>query len=166
MKELTRDWRLESSKTDLFGEVLERGADLRVRVTGRSMAPFLCDGEFVTARKIPLSDLCRGDLIFYKNPQGLPILHRIIKKWKKPDGKIMFQTKGDALIALDAMVSGDRVLGKVLRIEKQNREKTVLDMTSFYWRLTNPWIALIQYVKSMTYVAFVRDRLVRLRTRS
>ncbi len=150
------DRRLESCKTELFGEVLERGADLRVRVTGKSMEPFLCDGDIVTVGKIQPSGLHIGDLIFFKNSQGRPILHRIIKKWKQSYGQIMLRTKGDALMTLDAPVSGDRVLGKVLRIEKQNREKTVLDMTSFYRRLTNLSIALIQYAKSMAHAVCVK----------
>ena len=139
----------------LFEEILESGLSLRVRVTGRSMAPFLQGGEILTIKKEPPEALRKGDLIFFKNSQGTPLLHRIIQKSKPSDGKITFLTKGDALIAFDEPVQYHRVLGKVSMIEKTNSKpgSKCINMESFQWRTMNAIIAWMSLFKSYFYRA-------------
>ena len=134
----------------VFEDILKRGSSLRVKVTGRSMVPFLNDGEFVTIKKVPPHALRKGNLIFFKNSQGTPLLHRIIQRRKSFDHKIIFRTKGDALIAFDEPVQYQNVLGKVIRIEKRNfglRLKTI-NMESFQWRAINAMVADISRFRS------------------
>ena len=57
--------------SDLFADILNKGLNLRLKVTGRSMQPFLRGGETVTIKKVPCSELRRGDLIFFDSPQGV-----------------------------------------------------------------------------------------------
>jgi len=134
----------------LFEDILERGSSLRVKVTGRSMAPFLCGGEIVTIKKEPPDALQKGDLIFFKNSQGTLLLHRIIQKRESSDNKITFRTKGDALIAFDEPVQYHGVLGKVSRIEKTNfgSESKTINMESFHWQIINAIIARVSLLKS------------------
>jgi len=134
----------------LFEEILESGSSLRVKVTGRSMAPFLRGGEIVTLKKEPHDALRKGDLIFFKDNRGTPFLHRIIKKTKSHDEKITFRTKGDALIAFDEPVQYQKVLGKVSRIEKfdSGSGSKCINMESFQWRTINAIIARISLFKS------------------
>src|SRR4030043_1915029 len=111
-----------TKKTDpevlhLFEEILNSDSNLRVKVTGRSMSPFLRGEEILTIKKVPYTSLKIGDLIFFKNGQGYPVLHRIIKKKQVQDGVITFQTKGDALIAFDEPIKNNKILGKVCKIE-------------------------------------------------
>ena len=106
----------------LFQDMLNSGSDLRVRVTGRSMAPFLRGGEILTLRKVPPSSLKKGDLIFFRNRDGYPTLHRIIRAIRRKSGVDLFQTKGDALVALDLPIPYPEVLGKVYRIERGEKE--------------------------------------------
>ena len=142
----------------LFEDILDGGSSLRVKVTGRSMAPFLRGGEIVTIKKEPLHALRKGDLIFFKNSQGTPFLHRLIQKITSPDEKIFFRTKGDALIAFDEPVQYQKVLGKVSSIEKIDSvsgSKTI-NMESFRWRTINAIIARINLFKSYFYYALLR----------
>jgi signal peptidase I len=148
---------LTAETSTLFEDVLNKGLGLRVRVTGRSMAPFLMGGELLTIKKVPCSSLRIGDLIFFKNPDGYPLLHRIVKK--KCDKDIfLFQTKGDALIALDDPVCEDQVLGKVCHIEKTGiwRERKYYDMESYLSRKFQYCIARLNLFKSKTYLALSR----------
>ena len=56
---------LSSDETVAFFEdILNRGLILRVKVTGRSMLPFLAGGEILTIQKVPSFSLQIGDLIF------------------------------------------------------------------------------------------------------
>jgi signal peptidase I len=140
------------SLTGLFEDVLSNGSSLRIRVTGKSMAPFIRDGEIVTIRKTPGSSFRRGDLIFFKNDKGLPVLHRMIKRDKSAD-KIL--TKGDALTYFDRPVRDNDVMGKVSIIEKKNSFAGLkyLHMDSSLWISVNYFIASLFLVRSKWNIA-------------
>jgi signal peptidase I len=141
----------------LFEDILRKGLHLRFKVTGRSMSSFLRGGETLTIKKVSSHSLKRGDLIFFRDRQGSLILHRIIKK-SLIDNMITFQTKGDALIALDEPVHENEVFGKVCGIEKMiSREKTkYIDMESYIWRRINYLIALVNLFKTRTHFLIFR----------
>ncbi|MGC2064323.1 MAG: signal peptidase I [Thermodesulfovibrionales bacterium] len=143
----------EKTKADthqLCGEILSGGAGLRIRVTGRSMKPFLKGGEILTIRRVSCASLRKGDLILFDS-QGALVLHRIIKKVYSDKGTLMFQTQGDAMRAADGPVHQDKVLGKVLKIERSlagGRTKQ-MDMESAYWRVISASTALMTPIRML-----------------
>ena len=141
---------LEHGIIGLLEYILNAGWNVRVRVTGRSMAPFLPTGAMVTLKKVPCASLRRGDLILFKGCQGLPRLHRIVRRGRTSDGSMAFQTKGDALIAFDEPVQGHHVLGQVSKIEKVSSKggATTLNMESSKWRALNHLLALTSLFRS------------------
>jgi signal peptidase I len=163
--EEARQQLFETETLALFEDILENELSLRVRVTGLSMTPFLRGGEILTIKKEPHHVLRKGDLIFFKNSQGVPLLHRIIKKRESPDEKITFRTKGDGLIAFDEPVEYHRVLGKVSRIEKTNSVpgSIYINMESRQWRTINSIIARISLFKSYIYYALFKSKHIILR---
>ncbi len=108
----------ESEKWMLFEDILTSGSALRLKVTGISMAPFLRGGEVLILKKANCSSLKRGDLILFRSPLGISILHRIVRIKCGKNGVSSFQTKGDRLIAFDEPVFKDEILGKVCVVEK------------------------------------------------
>jgi signal peptidase I len=136
----------------LFEDILNNGLNLRVRATGKSMAPFLKGGEVITLKKVPSSSLHRGDLIFFRDRYGSLILHRIIRK-RKSGNKVYLETKGDALIAFDEPVLADDVLGKAFIVERKTFGDRLKyrDLTSGFWRSINYLIALISLGRSKIY---------------
>jgi len=136
----------------LFEEILQSGADLRVRVTGRSMRPFLRGGEVLTIRQTPSLYLMRGDLILFRNRYDLPVLHRVLSKKKAEDGKFSFITKGDALMAYDEEIHEAGVLGKVLRIDRPllSGKTGHIDMNALYYRCVNFSVAVLGFFKTQT----------------
>ena len=104
--------------TPLFAEILNKGADLRFKVTGRSMYPFLADNDIVTLRQTPAGSLKRGDVVFFLSDQDTPVLHRIIDSSRSANGRNCFITKGDRLFQPDQPVPETRILGKVCTVEK------------------------------------------------
>ena len=102
----------------LFADILEQGLDLRLKVTGRSMAPFINSGEIVILHKVDSKYLNKGDIIYFTDGTGSAVLHRIIAKEIKTNGKISFTTRGDALLQYDAPISEDQVLAKASYVEK------------------------------------------------
>lgn len=153
----TKDFRTDTLK--LYEDILNSGSCLRMKVTGRSMAPFLHGGEILTIKKVPCSSLQIGDLIFFKTVDGFPLLHRIVKKQSRGD-MFVFQTKGDALPGMDAPVCESDVLGKVCRIEKtvSGGQIKQLDLESHPWIAINYLLAVISLGKSKTYAALLGNR--------
>lgn len=151
---------LDTETSALFEDILKRNLSLRIKVTGRSMAPFLHGGEILTIKKVSCSSLHIGDLIFFKSLDGFPLLHRIVKKGLN-NNLLIFQTKGDALFSIDSPVSENEILGKVYRIEKTVTGGQIkqLDLESHPWRAINYLLAVISLAGSKTYNAAKRCRL-------
>ena len=102
----------------LFADILDQGLDLRLKVTGRSMRPFINSGETVLLRKAAAGSLQRGDIIYYMDAADSAVLHRIMSWETAADGKATFITKGDALSMPDAPIAEDGILAKAIYIEK------------------------------------------------
>ena len=79
----------------LFADILHQDLDLRVKVTGNSMRPFIKSGEVVTLRKVSPESLKCGDIIYFTSSNGPSVMHRIVSKARQPGNKISFTTKGD-----------------------------------------------------------------------
>ena len=136
-------------KLGLYENILEKGISLRVKVTGRSMSPYLRGGETLTIRKVKPESLRRGDLVFFKDQSGHPVLHRIVRKQRKEGESYFFQTKGDGTYAFDDPVPEGAIIGRVCKIERKtssNGSKTV-DMESFNNRIINYYLALYSIVR-------------------
>lgn len=100
---------------ELAGELLRRGAPLRIKARGGSMLPFILDGDVVLVGPAGHSEILVGDVICYEISPGKLFLHRVIKR----DGE-RFVTKGDALTFTD-LISPGQVLGKAVAIERRGR---------------------------------------------
>lgn len=109
---------LDAEKIALIEDILAEGLSVRIQVTGNSMTPFLQGGETLTIKKVPYKTLRKGDVIFFKSPDGFPVIHRIIGKKQQEDDTYIFTTKGDAVSTIDELVRGNNILGKVCGIEK------------------------------------------------
>jgi signal peptidase I len=109
---------VESNPNILFADILDKGLDLRLKVTGQSMLPFIRSGEIVTLKKVPCSTLRCWDIVLYMNISGSLILHRIVMKDTMQNGEISFVTRGDALIQKDTPVTEHQILGKASYVEK------------------------------------------------
>jgi hypothetical protein len=143
-----------SESVGLFEHILRNGLNLRVQATGKSMTPFLRGGEILTIHRVPPAMLSIGDLIFFKTPEGVPLIHRIIKKQKEEHGFI-FHTKGDHLFVCDAPIGEGHILGKVCRIQRVdghgNSEE--IDMESRPQRFFNNMTAVLSLAKNRFYAA-------------
>ncbi|MBI5101212.1 MAG: signal peptidase I [Nitrospirae bacterium] len=139
--------------TAFFGEILKSGLSLRVRVTGRSMAPFLKGGEVVTIKQAAASDLRRGDLILFDSPHGVQVLHRLVRKKRGAGGSHIYQTRGDALRTLDGPITSNEILGRVCSIEHNHPTSggRRTEMGSALQRTINYLLAVINLAESFIY---------------
>ena len=59
-------------------DFLDQGKELKIRLGGRSMYPFLRNGDIGLVKKICISNLKIGDVIVFKTSEKL-IAHRLLK---------------------------------------------------------------------------------------
>lgn len=130
---------------EFFEHILNEGLILRVRVTGRSMIPFLRGEEILTIRKVPYSSLRNGDIIFFKNRAGYPFVHRIVRKSRNGDAAFTFQTKGDAMTLPDEPVPGEEILGKVCKVENESGD---INLEAGIWRMVNYLAAAVDFFEA------------------
>lgn len=93
------------------------GITCRFSVGGTSMFPFIIDGDTVSVSPLKNRLPEIGDVVAFltKGSEDL-ILHRIIGVQK--DGCVV---KGDARLQPDGIISNDRILGRVIRVERNGR---------------------------------------------
>lgn len=111
----------------LLEDLLGRGIHARVRVTGASMGRAVRSGDVVILAPLA-GPAARGDLVMYRNAGGDLVLHRVLRLWRDARGNARYQTRGDANLRLDAVVAGDRILGRVAAVERRGAQ--IVDLTT------------------------------------
>jgi signal peptidase I len=110
---------LASSSTlaDLSLDVLSRGASLSFLATGASMHPFIRDGDLITLGPLLDHRPGIGDIVAFMDPRTERLtVHRVVGR---KNGLLV--TKGDAVSRPDGLVPEAEILGRVTRIERNNR---------------------------------------------
>ena len=109
--------------SEITKEILSRGHNLRFRALGVSMRPFIKNGEIIIVQPLPASKLRVGDIVFFKTDDRGLVAHRLISV--KADGLLV--TKGDATYGFDREIKADKVLGKVIAVEKKSGRTVLLN---------------------------------------
>lgn len=127
------------SGKDLFPvieELLKQGKRAVFYVSGTSMTPWIINNrdsvELISANGLKLK---KGDIIFFQPFAGKYVLHRITKV--VTGGYI---TTGDGNLYRDAFIVGEKVIGKVVLINRKNKE---IDCDSMFWKcIFHIWMLL------------------------
>ena len=101
-------------------ELLRAGRAVRFVARGRSMRPFVREGDLLTVVPVRPAALRLGDLAFYETAGGALRVHRVLRICRSTTRRLFF-TRGDALTGPLERVSETRVLGKVIRLRRQTR---------------------------------------------
>jgi hypothetical protein len=106
-----------AGQLELLRAFKERGAGLRTTVRGASMSPFIRDLDVLTVAPLDGRRARVGDVVAVAlcQPQRLAI-HRVVGR---PRGGLL--VRGDACLCPDGVVPPARVLGRVVRVERQGR---------------------------------------------
>ncbi len=93
----------------LAEEILARGVPFCFRAQGKSMSPFIKDGDRITL--LPDKKAEVGDVVLLKTDEGRLYLHRIVKRVES--GVV---TRGDASFDEDGFTPCRNILGKVVEV--------------------------------------------------
>lgn len=138
---------MNANRTDfleLSQELLDRGASLRFRAHGRSMHPFIENGNILVVEPLNGPSASIGDVIFYRRAEGSLTAHRLIKKNKDKDITVLI-TKGDSLRYFDPPIPMGQVMGKVIRIEDHDRQLQLNVWLGHMFGFLTAWFARGRY---------------------
>jgi hypothetical protein len=109
------------------------GKERIFKVSGTSMQPLIRDTDKLGV--IPLwnaAELRIGDIALFQCPSGMAA-HRIIGKIRKDNCTYLYE-KGDNTAVHPTMISGEKIVGKVVRIY---RPGSTVDLTRTFWLIAN-----------------------------
>ena len=104
-------------------------SELRVRMAGKSMCPAIEENDFVSIDPVAKEQLTVGDVVLYASLSDTAVIHRISRI-----DKGLIVTKGDSCTIEDTPVPIDRVLGKVVNIERDGISVSVNQPRPNLWR--------------------------------
>jgi signal peptidase I len=108
----------------LWGEeILKSGCELRMATVGGRMLPAIRGGDIVIVRPAGVSDVTIGDVVVFRQADML-VAHRLVRKFGT-NGAAVLVTKGDFRPRPDEPLSADKVLGKVITIERNGRTRNL-----------------------------------------
>lgn len=95
-----------------------------LRVSGKSMLPWIREGDIVFLRRTRIFEIARGDVVVFQR-NGTMCVHRVLavrRDVSQDASNVSLITKGDATADADAPVSSDDFRGKVEFVYRRNRE--------------------------------------------
>jgi signal peptidase len=141
----------------LARELRERGGSFALQAqtesSGSSMRPFLLEGDVLTVTPADPDSLRGGEVAVYADDAGQLVVHRFLG-FQERDGLRWLLFRGDASVGEPERVRPDRLVGRVLQIQRGSRR---IDPAG-------PWIRLAVLLHRALLP--VRRLLARLRRRS
>jgi hypothetical protein len=129
----------------LAGEVVRTFGKVRLPIVGTSMVPCILPGDLVLVHRASLDEISQGEVVLFIQ-NGRLLVHRVVGRACSP-GNTWLITRGDRERRNDPPVSSQELLGRVVSIERDNRELPVPPHGS------NRWIArLLQASDRATYL--------------
>jgi hypothetical protein len=103
---------------DLLEAALGRGSSIRLKAKGRSMSPFIQDGDVLRLSPADFNSLAVGDVVAFRFSGSDRIaIHRVTGKI---DGRYLI--RGDYCSESDGLIPGINILGQVSRVERWGKK--------------------------------------------
>lgn len=94
--------------------LLDNDINVSIPTLGFSMFPVIRTGDRITL--CPDTDINLGDIIVFER-SDLMVCHRVKKVFEKNNVKY-YQTRGDSFFTLDEPITADKMIGKVVKIDR------------------------------------------------
>ena len=99
---------------------LTKKRPFRLQVSGSSMSPSICDGDYVTVEPTVSQKIRLGDIILLASISNTALVHRVTKIEER-NGVSVLITRGDAANGQDVPIPLSHVLGRVTLIERKDK---------------------------------------------
>jgi hypothetical protein len=107
----------------LAAEVLGRFGEVRLRVMGSSMLPSVQPGDVLTIRRCAMSAVESGAIVLFTR-DGRLFAHRVVAR-----RNTHLVTRGDALEWQDPPICQDQLLGRVVTLTRNGRQRQPPSLT-------------------------------------
>jgi signal peptidase I len=128
---------------ELLRESINKNGWLKVRLKGKSMRPFLNDGEILIVSRVLPEDISVGNIILYSSDTGI-VCHRVFRK--EDNG---FEIKPDAGIRPDIKIGHGQLIGRVSAIQRKGR---IFRLDKLPCRLSSILISRLSIITACLYV--------------
>jgi len=116
--------------------LLAEGKEIRMRMGGHSMFPFLLPGDVASIVSVPFSDLCVGEVVVFDRGDRW-VAHRLILI-KETDKGVRYITQGDSCLRMDRPFGHEHLMGRVTAVLRNGRIIPVKGLQPRYLRLVRP----------------------------
>ncbi len=114
----------------LAGEVVRTFGNVRLRVFGTSMVPYVLPGDLISVQRANVSEISLGEIVLYSR-EGRMFAHRVVGCKGSPENSHLI-TRGDSLRHNDPPISSSELLGRVISIERGNCQwRPTLDLSTW-----------------------------------
>ena len=136
--------------TEIINADLSAGDALQLKVISQSMSPLMQRGDAVRVEIAPLEQISRGEVVLVQRENDY-LTHRLIHKSAQK-----WQTKGDNNRLPDPPASGNRLIGRVTRIQRGDK---ITSLQTRKWQIIN---LLLAQLGTWEWQAFAIHRYFRL----
>lgn len=101
---------------NMMQAVLDKDSLFRFRARGRSMTPFIRDGDVLTIAPLVRRPLRLGEVVAFVHPHGEcsgPVVHRVVGRRRAG-----FVIQGDAGGSVQETVPPESIVGRVVKVER------------------------------------------------
>ena len=129
--------------------VLQNCGEVSFVTSGFSMLPLLRNKTDTATLRKPDRPIRRGDVIFYRRPDGKYVLHRVIGK--REDGYVL---RGDNQKEVEYGVQPDWIWAVLVSVHR--KEGKVIDCDSVRYKLYTVSLPLVRLFRLRIYPLYVR----------
>ena len=106
---------------------------LKVRMAGNSMSPTITDDELMLIEPITREKIAIGDIILYASLSDTAVIHRVLRLEETSSGSVII-TRGDACDLDDVPAPSERVLGRVVSVERDGVAVALSEPRRSWWQ--------------------------------
>jgi signal peptidase I len=119
---------IDDQSFHFFKSVIEKYGWLDLPASGNSMFPFIRQGNLCRFIHCDPLTIKKGDIILYVSPTGQLIAHRFVRTHQS---KLLL--KGDTNLGFDQPIEVERMIGKLVYVQKQRKRITQDQLIARIW---------------------------------
>lgn len=125
---------MKINKGTLFAikKAIQRNGWIELPADGTSMFPLIKRGSICRFALCEASALKKGDIVLFQAAGDQLVAHRFLEI-KKNGRHMRYLFKGDTNLGMDAPVTDDRIIGKLIFIRKGNRTMHTTGLIFLLW---------------------------------